>query len=102
MSTYRATTPVHTFNFSLSIADAEEVRITYAQNGIVMEKNKSDLTISEDGKTATLKLTQEETNKFKAGTHVRVQARIKLNEDTVVATRTVAIPVGDVLDDTVM
>lgn len=102
MSTYRATTPVHTFNFSLSIADAEEVLITYAQKDIILEKNKSDLTISSDGKTATLKLTQEETNKFKAGSHVKIQARIKLDANTVVATKTVAIPVGSVLNDSVM
>lgn len=74
---YRFTTPTHTFTFQYDVRDYQEILITYAQKArIVLEKHKTDLTISEDGKTAYFKLTQEESALFDCYASVSVQVRV--------------------------
>lgn len=74
---YRFTTPTHTFTFRYDVSNYQEILITYVQKSqIVLEKHKSDLVISEDGKTASFKLTQEESSLFDCPVPVYIQVRV--------------------------
>lgn len=74
---YRFTTPTHTFKFTTEVTDFTEILITYYQNGrILLEKHIGDLTISENGKQVSFKLTQEESGLFDCNKPVSVQVRV--------------------------
>ena len=106
---YRASTPKQIFIFPTDIREyADEVLITYAQNGnIVFEKQKSDLEfveqVGDDFKFAFY-LTQEETNLFKPNLSVEVQVRIKTlgPNPKVIPSEIFRISVKDVLNDEVL
>lgn len=108
---YRATTPTH--NFCFGEVDPESFKtilISYVQNDkVVLEKTKDDLVFTSDeyeGEThyhASLKLTQEETNKFSAKTnYVYIQIRACDYNQNVVASNIVKVSLFDVLNDEVL
>lgn len=110
---YRATTPKHTFIFDVDPAETfDKILITYAQNGkIILEKNKEELSFSETmneccGRqyTASLELTQEETNMFSAGSRgvVSIQVRVRTYDGQVLASDEKHISVKNVLNDEVL
>ena len=109
----RATTPTHRFFFDDNPEENFQIiLITYAQNGkIILEKHKEDLSFDScdrlDGKTvyiASLKFTQEETNKFAAnpkGT-VNIQVRAVTYDGEAIASDISQISVENVLNDEVL
>ena len=108
---FRATTPTNVFVFDVNPVETfKTILITYAQdNQIVLEKGKSDLTVTEgtgcDNETvyeAALVLTQEETKLFNAQSAVKIQIRALTYEDEVVASEKMTVSVKDVLDDQVL
>lgn len=108
---FRATTPTHTFLFDVDPETSyQKILITYAQgDGIVLEKNKEDLTFGESQVVgeetvypASLQLTQEESNKFEAVKTVNVQVRALTYNGEVVACNKIPIAVKDVLNDEVL
>lgn len=109
----RATTPKHMFTFDVDPEETfSEILITYAQNGeIVLEKHKSDLTFEScdcfGGKTvytASIKLTQEETNLFSANPKgiVNIQVRAITENGDAIASDIMQISVQNVLNDEVL
>lgn len=69
----RGTTPTHTFTISeeqpFDVSLIADLRISYAQCGKeILVKNLQDVTL--DGKTITLKLSQEDTLSFDCGKRV--------------------------------
>ena len=109
---YRATTPTHKFCFGeVDPEGFKEIRITYVQNGgIVFEKTKDDLAFGiEDADEGThyhasLRLSQEETSRFKpiANSYVSLQIRACDYDGNVVASDILKIPLLDVLNDEVL
>lgn len=80
----RGTTPLQTFKLPDRYVDAEfeELYVVYQQNDMQLLKNKNDIAIT--GNIISLKLTQEETLKFKANRNpVRVELVWKTNIDDV-------------------
>ena len=110
---YRATTPKHTFIFEVDPEEMfEQILITYVQNGeIILEKEKSDLTFSDDGcgcgcnkYSASLELSQEEANLFSAESRstATVQVRVRTYDGHVFASDEKHISVKNVLNDEVL
>lgn len=110
---FRATTPKHSFIFDVDPDGTfKEILITYGQKDtIVLEKHKSDLSFSESvlpdqttEYTASLKLTQEETNQFsrKNGDKVAIQVRVLTTDGDVVAFDKFILDLKDVLNDEVL
>lgn len=119
---YRATTPIHTFVFDVDPEETfKEILISYAQDGtVLLEKTKEDLTVVEkedsDGNKyweASVRLTQEETNKFSAQSGVclgsqnavktvDIQVRALTYADEAVASEKMMVIVKDVLNDEVL
>lgn len=59
----RGTTPTHIFTTPLDVEIISDLRLSYAQEGVeIFNKKKSEVTL--DGKTISVRLTQEETLKF--------------------------------------
>ena len=74
---YRFTTPTHEFHLSLDVSRSSELLITYSQSGrIILEKHKSDLDISDDGKTVSFKMSQTESALFNSENPVSLQVRV--------------------------
>ena len=101
----RTSTPTHIFTVKHDEGSLTDILkgllITYKQgNNIVLEKRMEDVTI--EGDTIRVKLTQEETKKFKAGQVVLVQVRSLLITGDSIPSPIFHIDVGDVLNDEVM
>lgn len=109
---YRATTPVFTFDFDVDPdATFKRILVSFAQNdNVVVTKEKEDMTFlpveNEEGLiyTATIRLTQEEANKFntKKGTKVTIQLRTLTYEGEAVAFDKMTVQLKNVLDDRVL
>lgn len=79
----RGTTPTHTFRVSVDLREADVVWLTYSQREkVVVEKSKADMEITEN--TVTVKLTQEDTLKFKEDC-VYAQIRARFSDGTAIA-----------------
>ena len=109
----RATTPKHMFIFDTDPTIYSKILITYQQNGQnILEKTKDDLSFEEvespcTGETkfaAWFRLTQEESNKFKAGPgkQVIVQVRALTTDNEALASDKKTFNVQDVLNDEVL
>lgn len=102
---FRATTPLHKFIFDQDAELFDEILITYAQNGkIVLEKRKDDLTFGQDENghyTASVKLTQEESNLFRYGS-VNIQVRVLTADGEALSSEVRTLAVKDVLNDEVL
>lgn len=101
----RATTPKHIFVFDTDInpASYSRILITYSQNNkIIMEKEKDDLTI--ENNTVWFRMTQEDTNRFRAGNDcpVQVQVRVLTVAGEALASEKRTLTVQDVLNDEVL
>ena len=96
----RASTPLHKLRIPFDAAEIDKLKMTYTQNdNIVLEKDKEDFTV--DGNVWSVRLTQQETNLFKAD-KAQVQIRIKFTDGTVLPSDIFTLGVGPVLNDEVM
>ena len=92
----RFTTPTHIFNVNLDFTQVDVIFVTYNQNGTnLVEKEKNDLTITEN--QITLTLTQEETGKFVISEPVEIQIRARFYDGTAVASNIMRTSVERVL-----
>lgn len=96
----RSTTPTHIFKLPTLVETLKDALITYAQNGqIVVEKKLEDCII--DQNKITVKLTQEETNKFSEG-NVKIQMRVLTTGGSAFASQIFTLCCHNVLDDEVL
>ena len=98
----RATTPTHVFTFPQDPDEYDEILITYKQDAVVIEKHKADCTIDGQAKSASVQLSQTETNRFCSGAPVKIQVRVAFTSGESFASSIFEIPVLDVLDDEVL
>ena len=97
----RLTTPEHKFTLKIDPSVIDKIRITYAQNNvIILTKEGNDVSI--DDNIAKVKLTQEETKKFTAGKEAEIQVRVLTLGNDALASDIIKIDVTKVLDDEVM
>lgn len=97
----RLTTPAHKFALQIDPAVIDKIRITYVQNNeIILTKQNEE--VSFEGNIAKVKLTQEETKKFDAGSMVEIQVRILTLGNDALASDIIKTDVKRVLDDEVM
>lgn len=97
----RGTTPTHTFQIPISVADLKEVRITYEQMGRkILEKTEKELLM--EGKEISFTLTQEESLKFKASAPVDLQVKVLTTSGTVLASPVIRMSVYKILNTEVL
>ena len=97
----RGTTPSHIFQLPFNTDTLKEIRISYAQDDIVIvEKTTEDCTLEAD--TITVKLTQEETLKFIHGKTAKIQLKVKLLDGNTLATYPLRVDVGEILNEEVL
>jgi len=96
----RVTTPTHTFKIGISSDNISKILITYSQ-GSVQKLNKTEEDVTFEGEYVKIRLTQNETKLFKAGT-VQIQIRVKLIDGTVINSQIINRKVNAVLNDEVL
>lgn len=101
MSIQRGSTPVHIFQTSVDLREAEVIYITYQQAGrTIIEKDKSDCQVSEDKIEVTL--SQEETLQLKHSYGVSIQVRARFNDGTAIVSNIIHTDVGTLLKNGVI
>jgi len=96
----RATTP----NIEISIDQDLRgywYRVTFKQNGTTIIKDQNDCILSDDGKTISIELTQEETLRFSDSFNIQVQVRFG-KDNKVCATDIAYTKIGKILDEEVI
>lgn len=90
------TTPKHTFRFGWSASLFTKVRIVYKQDDIVvLEKELNDCVV--DGNSLILRLSQEDTAKFKNNIKAKVQVHYETTVGVVGATPPRTMNVDEIL-----
>lgn len=97
----QGTTPTHTFNLSIDSSIISKLTITYAQfERVIVQKTKDDCVINNN--LITVKLSQEDTLRFKPGTPVQIQLRVLTVGGDALASEISTIPLEAVLDKAVL
>ena len=97
----RGTTPTHTFTIPFEVSEIKTVKITYAQDDVVVcEKTMSDCELT--GTTISTVLTQEDTFKFDHTKDVQIQLRILTISGQALASIVEKVGVSRCLDDEVL
>ena len=98
----RATTPTIQIDSDVNLNEFEWFRLTFAQrNGPKIVKTEKDCTLSDDGKTVYVTLTQQGTLRFSERYNLMIQMRYGIG-DTVNATNIVSRDIGAILDEEVI
>ena len=97
----RGTTPTHKFRIPFNTDMVKDVRISYAQDGVIIaEKTVEDCVL--EGNEITIKLTQEETLKFHDKRQVELQVRLLTKDGNAMATSIYTLSAGKVLNEEVL
>ena len=97
----RGTTPTHIFTVPFDTSIIKTVRVIYEQNNKkILYKRNEDVEISDN--TISLKLTQEDTLKFKHGKNVKIQLRVLTNDGEAMNSAIIVDSVQECLDDEVL
>lgn len=97
----RGTTPTHTFTLPVDTDRVKSIRALYAQEkNIVLRLNTERFNLN--GRTAKVKLTQEETLKFDETKLAEVQIRILTLDGDSLASNVKWVSVGRLLEDEVL
>lgn len=97
----RGTTPIHKFTLPIDTALLCKIKIIYAQDdNELLTKRDCDCTC--DGRTITVKLTQEETFLFDCKKSVQIQLRAKTHDGDAVKSKIKLVSVGKCLDNEVI
>jgi hypothetical protein len=97
---YRASTPTHYFRLPYAPEEIKEIWLTYSQSGANLLRKTMDELTYKDG-VWSIRLTQEETNKF-SDVYATAQIRVLLNNGDSFPSEKFRLVVHDVLDDEVM
>jgi hypothetical protein len=98
----RGTTPTHTFTTPLDVEIISDLRLSYAQEGVeIFNKKKSEVTL--DGKTISVRLTQEETLKFDTAKGVaQIQLKVLTEGGDVFSSDVMNVNVWDSINNEVL
>lgn len=96
----RGTTPTHIFTLPFDASTITACRVTYEQeNNVVLTKEINECELKDN--VITVKLSQEDSLKFKCNTAAKVQLRI-LKNDEAIASEVITFFVGECLDNEVL
>lgn len=98
-------TPTNTFVVpsSIDITGYQEIQIVYNQGGReIVKKSSLDNEITVSGNNLIVTLTQEDTFKFDYNKAVRIQVRIMLSDDSVIASNHLTVNAMECLDTRVL
>ena len=95
----RGTTPTHVFTVPFDTSIIKMVRVIYKQNNnqIVCKED-----VEMNGNVISVKLTQEDTFKFKHGQNVKIQLRVLTNEGEAMSSDIMVDSVQECLDNEVL
>ncbi len=94
----RGTTPTFEFTIPFDVGLIDELSIAFSQNNVVvLDKSLTDCTTNEQ--TIILKLTQKETLKFREETKTEIQVRVRLHDNTALASRIIKLSTDRILKD---
>lgn len=97
----RGTTPTHIFTIPLEVEEVEKVRIIYAQKGVV-KFTKTEADCMMEGKTISVRLTQENTLSLVDGNCVDIQIRVLTKTEEVFASQPMKATVCACLEEEVL
>ena len=97
----RGTTPTQKFLIPLNTEMVKDVRISYAQDGVVIAEKTVEACVLA-GNEITTKLTQEETLKFHEKRQVELQVRLLTKDGNAMATNIYTLSAGKVLNEEVL
>ena len=97
----RGSTPTQTFSCPYEAKDVAKTRVTYVQENRQVLVKEGDACIL-DGQYLHVKLSQEETLRFKAGVPCEAQVRVLFKDGTSIPSSIVTFRVERLLDDEVM
>lgn len=97
----RGTTPTHVFTVPFDTSIIKTVRVIYKQNNnqVVCKENDD---VEMDGNVVSVKLTQEDTFKFKHGQNVKIQLRVLTQDGEAMSSDIIVDSVQECLDDEVL
>ena len=98
---YRGTTPTHLFRINIDPTLIKTIKITYAQDDEDILSKKTEDCVVEDN-IIVVKLTQEDTFRFKSDKLVRIQLRLLLYDGTALASRIITTTVNKCLDEEIL
>lgn len=101
----RGTTPTFTFKIqsSVPVTTLSEAFITFKQlKKVVLEKGLSDCTVDTENNTITLELSQAETLLFEESIMAEVQLRVRLQDNSALASDVKRIDVHRILKEGVI
>ena len=100
---YRGTTPAFDFklNTDIDLDQVEALYVTCKSRSKELSFDRDGCTINNDTKTISVRLTQEQTLQFGAGT-VSVQIRLRVGRDRAYATPVKNIDISQILKDGVI
>lgn len=97
----RGTTPTIKLTVSgISDIEIDKIFLTIKQRSVVVEKEKSDITINDDILQVTL--SQEETLQFSDGIAAEMQLRVLSINGTAYASQILEVSIGQILKDGVI
>lgn len=94
---YQATTPKYTFTFPFKLSTVKSLLITFKQNNKELNFDENDVLFLDDYKIE-VKLTQKQTAMFQSTFKCKVQVRVKLNDDNVIASQIEMVDVNPSLN----
>ena len=98
---YRGTTPTHRFRININPTLIKTIKITYAQDDEdILSKKTEDCDVEDN--IIVVKLTQEDTFRFKSDKLVRIQLRLLLYDGTALASRIITTTVNKCLDEEIL
>lgn len=95
------TTPLHIFKLPFDTSTIRAARVAYAQrDAVLLIKEKGALTMA--GNEISVRLTQEETLRFRCGVDAEIQLRVLTTSGDVPASKIFSVPVDKCLDREVL
>lgn len=93
----RGTTPTHIFRLPIQSSIIKSVRVTYKQDEeVVLKKELTDCVLLNN--ELSIRLTQEDTLRFKCDGFVLIQLRVVLVDGTALSTEPIRVHVAECLD----
>jgi hypothetical protein len=97
----QGTTPTHKFNLPFNTDSIERVRIVYEQAGdVVLTKENEECTLS--GNTVLVRMSQEDTLKFKSNVNTRIQVHLRTKSGEAYASNLMRVSVYELLHEEVI
>ena len=94
----KGTTPTYRFKLPFDSSLIAVAKVTFEQDGVTVERKDGTI----DGDILTVKLTQEETFKFKGDVYARCNVRILTKDNTALSSEFFHVFVRECLDDEVL